>query len=52
MGSFSTKVVKRRRSVTAPMAGINENGSMNGLSSRNSRLWSGEKGYVESDSWG
>ena len=38
MGSFTTKVVKRSRSVTAPMAGISENGSMNGLSSRNSRF--------------
>ena len=44
MGSLRTKVMKRRRSVTAPMAGIRENGSMKGLSSRNSRVWSGENG--------
>ncbi len=52
IGSFTTKVVNRSRSVTAPMAGISENGSMNGLSSRNSRLPSGVYGYVESDSCG
>jgi hypothetical protein len=44
IGSLSTKVTKRRRSVTAPIAGINENGSMNGLSSRNSREPSGLNG--------
>ena len=44
MGSLSTKVMNRIRLVTAPIAGISENGSMKGLSSRNSREWSGEKG--------
>ena len=44
MGSFSTKVTKRMRSVTAPMAGISENGSRNGLPSRNSRVPSGLNG--------
>ena len=44
MGSLITKVTKRRRSVTAPMAGISENGSRKGLSSRNSRVPSGLKG--------
>jgi hypothetical protein len=41
IGSLTTNVVKRRRLVTAPIAGINENGSMKGLPSRNSRLPSG-----------
>ncbi len=41
IGSLTTKVVKRSRSVTAPSAGISENGSMKGLSSRNSRSPSG-----------
>ena len=41
MGSFSTNVTKRRRSVTAPMAGMREKGSRNGLSSRNSLVPSG-----------
>jgi len=40
-GSLSTKVVKRIRSVTAPIAGISENGSMKGLSSRKLRSPSG-----------
>ena len=44
MGSLSTKVMKRILEVTAPMAGMSEKGSMNGLSSRNSRVWSGENG--------
>ena len=44
VGSFRTKVMNRRCSVTTPSAGMSENGSMNGLSSRNSRLWSGENG--------
>ena len=44
MGSFTTNVVKRSVSVTAPIAGMSENGSMNGLSSRNSRLPSGVYG--------
>ena len=44
MGSLTTKVTKRSRSVTAPMAGINEKGSKKGLSSRNSRVPSGLKG--------
>ena len=41
MGSFTTKVVKRSVSVTAPMAGMRLNGSRNGLPSRNSRFPSG-----------
>lgn len=41
IGSFTTKVWKRRRWVTIPSAGMSENGSMNGLSSRNWRLPSG-----------
>ena len=44
MGSLITKVTKRMRSVTAPMAGISENGSRKGLSSRNSRVPSGLNG--------
>ena len=36
--------MNRIRSVTAPMAGMREKGSMNGLSSRNSLEWSGENG--------
>jgi hypothetical protein len=44
IGSFNTNVTNRIRSVTAPMAGINENGSRNGLPSRNSRDPSGLKG--------
>ena len=44
IGSLSTKVTKRRRSVTAPKAGISENGSKNGLSSKNSRVPSGLNG--------
>ena len=43
-GSLSTKVTKRSRLVTAPSAGISENGSRKGLSSRNSRLPSGLNG--------
>ena len=45
-GSLSTNVTNRRRLVTAPSAGISENGSRKGLSSRNSRLPSGLNGYV------
>jgi hypothetical protein len=52
VGSLMTNVVNRIRSVTAPMAGMSAKGSMNGLSSRNSRVWSGENGYFESDSSG
>ena len=44
-GSFSTNVMNRIRSVTTPRAGMSENGSRNGLSSRNSRLPSGLNGY-------
>ena len=36
--------IDRILSVTTPIAGMSEKGSMNGLSSRNSRVWSGEKG--------
>ena len=43
-GSFSTNVTNLSRLVTAPSAGISENGSRNGLSSRNSRLPSGLNG--------
>ena len=49
IGSLTTKVTKRIRSVTAPMAGTSENGSRNGLSSRNSRDPSGLNGYVVSE---
>ena len=52
MGSLMTNVTKRRRSVTAPMAGMSENGSRKGLSSRNSRVPSGLKGYVVSETSG
>ena len=38
IGSLTTNVAKRRRVVTAHNAPINTNGSMNGLSSRNSRV--------------
>ncbi len=51
-GSLSTKVTNRSRLVTAPSAGISENGSRNGLSSRNSRVPSGLNGYTLSDSAG
>ena len=44
IGSLITKVTKRRRSVTAPMAGMSEKGSKKGLSSRNSRVPSGLNG--------
>ncbi len=44
IGSLMTNVVNRSRSVTAPNAGISENGSRNGLSSRNSRVPSGLNG--------
>ena len=43
-GSLSTNVTKRSLPVTAPSAGISENGSRKGLSSRNSRLPSGLNG--------
>ena len=45
-GTLRTKVTKRRRVVTAPSAGMSENGSRKGLSSRNSRLPSGLNGYL------
>ena len=45
-GTLTTNVVNRIRLVTAPSAGISENGSRNGLSSRNSRLPSGLYGYT------
>jgi hypothetical protein len=48
-GSLRTNVVNRSRDVTAPSAGISAKGSMNGLSSRNSRLPSGLKGYTLSE---
>ena len=38
MGSFTTNVVNRSRSVTAASDGMSVNGSMNGLPSRNSRV--------------
>ena len=41
IGSFSTNVTNLSRRVTAPSAGISENGSRNGLPSRNSRVPSG-----------
>jgi hypothetical protein len=41
IGAFRTKVTNRKVEVTAPSAGIRENGSRNGLSSRNSRPPSG-----------
>ena len=44
IGSLMTKVTKRRRSVSAPMAGMSEKGSRKGLSSRNSRDPSGLNG--------
>jgi hypothetical protein len=49
MGTLMTKVVNRIRLVTAPRAGMSENGSRNGLSSRNSRLPSGLYGYTLSE---
>jgi hypothetical protein len=52
MGSLTTKVVKRRRPVTAPIAGTRENGSMNGRSSRKCRSPSGVYGYLLSDTSG
>ena len=51
-GSLITNVTNRSRLVTAPSAGISENGSRNGLSSRNSRLPSGLNGYVLTESSG
>jgi hypothetical protein len=44
-GIFTTNVTNRIRLVTAPSAGISENGSRKGLSSRNSRVPSGLYGY-------
>ena len=44
-GSLRTNVTNLSRLVTAPSAGISENGSRKGLSSRNSRLPSGLNGY-------
>ena len=52
IGSLITNVTKRRLSVSAPMAGMSENGSKKGLSSRNSLVPSGLKGYVVSDTSG
>ena len=51
-GSLITKVTKRSLVVIAPSAGISENGSRKGLSSRNSRLPSGLNGYVLTESSG
>jgi hypothetical protein len=45
-GSLSTNVTNFRRAVTAPSAGIRENGSRKGLSSRNSLVPSGLNGYL------
>ena len=50
--SLSTETTKRMRSVTAPMAGMIENGSRNGLSSMKLRSPSGVYGYLASDSNG
>jgi len=52
IGSFTTKVVRRSFSVTAPSAAISTNGSMNGLPSRKWRSPSDVYGYFESDSFG
>ena len=41
IGSLITNVVNRIVLVTAPSAAVSANGSMNGLSSRNSRVPSG-----------
>ena len=46
IGSFTTKVVKRSRSVTAPIAGISEKGSMKGLSSRKLAIPVGRVGIL------
>ena len=46
MGILTTNVVNRIRLVTAPRKGMSENGSTNGLPSRNSRVPSGLYGYT------
>ena len=52
IGSFSTNVVKRSRSVTAPSAAHSANGSRNGASARNSRFPSAVYGYLLSETSG
>ena len=52
IASFTTNVLNRSREVTAASAGMSTNGSMNGLSCRNSRFPSAVYGYFESESRG